>query len=197
LGVSWTFLAAVNVTAQMGTLLASRWWGVLSGRLGSLRLLGLGTGHLFVNLAYLWVGPSQYHFPLLAAAFVGGVLLAAWTVGSQQLLLDLAPREGRGYYTSAYNMTSGWFTAAGALLGGLLADHLPAVPWCLPSGLPFADFHVLLLAGTLLGLLSLRLVLTTAVPQPRLGPLFRLSRLRAAGRLGSVVREDTMTATKV
>jgi MFS family permease len=155
LGASWAFMALLNVLGSVGGALTSRRWAVWGGRLGQQRLLLLGSGYLFVNLGYLLVAPDHWLPLLLPVALVSGALNAAWTVGANQLFLGVAPRESRGYYVSAYNLTNGWLMAGGPLLGGLMADRLPVLPWGLPGALPFCYFHLLLLAAGIGGALAL------------------------------------------
>jgi MFS family permease len=143
LGVSWLFLALLNVLTSIAGMLTSRRWPdwVRSPH----RLLLLGSGYLFVNLFYLFVGSGHTLGLLLLVVFVGGACNAAWTVAGNQLLLAVSPREGRSYYVSAYDCVNGWMMAGGPLLGGLLADALPVLGWEMPGGLPCCYFHLLLL----------------------------------------------------
>jgi MFS family permease len=172
LGASWLVLALFNVLGSVGGALTSQRWAAWGVRLGPRRLLMFGSGYLFVNSAYLLVGSGRGLSVLLAVACVSGALNAAWTVGTNQLLLGIAPREGRGYYVSAYNLTNGWLMAAGPVLGGVLADHLPVLPWQTPGGLPCCYFHVLLVAAMLGAGAALSVLRRLEVPgpQPQLAP---------------------------
>jgi MFS family permease len=170
LGVSWLFLALLNVLTSVAAMLTSRRWPrwVRSPR----RLLLLGSGYLFVNLFYLFVGPGQTLGLLLAVVLVGGACNAAWTVAGNQLLLAVSPREGRSYYVSAYDAVNGWMMAGGPLLGGLLADALPVLGWDLPGGLPCCYFHLLLLLSCAGGALAL-VLLAGVRSQPEEPPAVR------------------------
>ena len=157
LGASWLLLAALNVLASLAAALSSRRWGTWAARVGPRRLLLAGSGHLFVNLVYLFVRGDNLWL-LLPVALLGGALSAAWTVAGNQLLLAVAPRANRSYYISAYNVTGGLLMAGAPLLGGLLADRAPVLGWTLPGGVPCCYFHVLILlavGGGLLGLVLL------------------------------------------
>jgi MFS family permease len=144
LGISFLALAGLNVLASLATMVTARRWGDWGQRLGPRRLLLVGSGYLFINLAYCLVGPGS--LPLLVPiGLAGGALAGAWTVVTNQLLLATAPRENRGYFVSAYNLTNGWLMAGGPLLGGLLADRLPLLGGGLPGGLPWCYFHLLVL----------------------------------------------------
>ena len=166
LGVSWTYLAAFQVLAQVGTMLSSRWWGRWCPRLGPRHLLHVGAGHLFVQLSLLLVGQHHYHLCLLTTSLLGGILLGAWQVGSQQMLFELAPIKNRGFYTSAYNTTSGWGIAAGSFLGGMLADRFSTAAWRLPSGLPIAYLHIQLVVGASIGCCALWLLARVSAERP-------------------------------
>jgi hypothetical protein len=129
-------------------------------------LLLLGSGYLFVNLAYLLVGPEHWLGVLVPVALLGGALNAAWTVSANQLLLGVAPREKRSFYVSAYNFTNGWLMASGPLLGGLLADRLPFLGWRLPGGLPCCYFHILLTLAVTGGAAALFILAGVQAPGP-------------------------------
>jgi MFS family permease len=193
LGASWSFMALLNVLGSVGGALTSRRWAVWGGRLGQQWLLLLGSGYLFVNLAYLLVAPHHGLALLLPVALVSGALNAAWTVGANQLFLGVAPRESRSYYISAYNLTNGWLMAGGPLLGGLLADRLPVLSWGLPGGLPFCYFHLLLIAATVGGALALIVLAKLEAPGRSASegtPRRSQHRFRARFRLGVVNQEQ-------
>jgi hypothetical protein len=143
LGVSWLFLAVLNVLTSVAGMLTSRRWPDWVRSPHRLRLLG--SGYLFVNLCYLFVGPGQSLGLLVLVVLVGGACNAAWTVAGNQVLLAVSPREGRSYFVSAYDCVNGLMMAGGPLLGGLLADALPVLGWDMPAGLPCCYFHLLLL----------------------------------------------------
>jgi MFS family permease len=159
LGLSWKCLAALNVAASLAAMLSSRWWARWADRSGPRRLLIIGSGYLFVHLAYLMVGGGRSIPVLLLVAALFGGLSAAWTIGTNQLVLGLAPRENRSYYVAAFNFTNGWLMAGGPILGGLLADKLPITHYWLPCGLPLCYFHILLGLATAGGIVALCILL--------------------------------------
>jgi Na+/melibiose symporter-like transporter len=162
LGVTWIFLACMNVLANIAGVLSSRLWASWTERLGPERILLLGAGYLFVNLAYLFIQPAWHVFALLPLAFISGTLSAAWTVSNQQHLLRTAPKENRSFYISAHNFTNGLLMAAGPLMGGLLADRAPVLNWRWPGGLDCCYFHILLFLATLGGCGALLILLSGA-----------------------------------
>jgi MFS family permease len=191
LSVSWLFLAAMNTLGSLAGFLSSRHWGQWAGRVGPRRLLLVGSGYLFVNLAYLFMPPGNGLWLLLPVALVGGALNAAWTVASHQLLLAVAPRANRSYYVSAYNVIGGWLMAGGPLLGGLLADRAPLLSWHLPGGMPCCYFHILILlaaVGGMIGLIFLARVPTEKEGQASLRRLIRV-RFHVSWLRGRVGRE--------
>jgi predicted MFS family arabinose efflux permease len=159
LGVTWIFLACMNVVANIAGVLSSRLWARWTDRLGPERVLLLGSGYLFMNLAYLLIQPAWHVFAMLPLAFFTGTLSAAWTVSNQQHLLRMAPKENRSYYISAHNFINGLLMAAGPLLGGLLADKAPVLNWKWPGGLDCCYFHILLFLATLGGCGALLILL--------------------------------------
>lgn len=160
LGVTWIFLACMNVIANIAGVLSSRLWARWTERLGPERILLLGAGYLFINLAYLIIQPAWHVFALLPLAFVTGTLSAAWTVSNQQHLLRLAPKENRSFYISAHNFTNGLLMAAGPLMGGILADRAPVLNWRWPGGLDCCYFHILLFLAAIGGCGALVILLS-------------------------------------
>ena len=160
LGVTWIFLACMNVIANIAGVLSSRIWPRWIDRLGPQRILLLGSGYLFINLFYLLIQPAWHVFALLPLAFVTGTLSAAWTVSNQQHLLHSAPKENRSFYISAHNFTNGLLMAAGPLIGGLLADWAPVFNWSWPGGLPCCYFHILLFLASVGGCCALVILMS-------------------------------------
>lgn len=155
LGLSWKFLAVLNVTGSVAAMLTSGWWGRFSERLGSRRLLLLASLHLFINLAYLAIPAGRLFGLLVLVALINGALTAAWAVGVNQLLLGLAPRENRSVFVSVFNCVNGWLMAGGPILGGCIADRFPMMSWSLPGGLGFCYFHLLVVVASIGGLAAL------------------------------------------
>jgi hypothetical protein len=162
LGVTWIFLACMNVLANIAGVLSSRRWASWTDRLGSERVLLLGSGYLFANLAYLLIQPAWHIVALLPLSFITGILSAAWTVSNQQHLLRAAPKENRSFFISAHNFTNGILMAAGPLIGGLLADRAPFMGWSWPGGLPCCYFHILLILASVGGCGALVILLNGA-----------------------------------
>jgi hypothetical protein len=195
LGVSWLFLAVLNVASSLAAMCTSNWWGRWSDRFGPRGLLMLASGYLFVNLVYLGVRPDGSWGLLVPVALVSGALNAAWTVGSYQLLLQVAPRQNRSVFVSVHNLTNGWLMAGGPLLGGLLADRLPLVGWCLPNGLPCCYFHLLLALAAVGGVAALVVLVgmpSPAAAAPAAAPDVRYVRVRLLAGLPRLRRPVTV-----
>jgi MFS family permease len=166
LGMSWLMLALFNVLGSVAGMLTSRRWGELGSRLGPRPVLLLGAGYLFSNLIYLVVAPAHFAWVLVPLATVSGALNAAWTVGANQALLGVSPRQDRSFFVSAYNFTNGWLMAGGPILGGLLADRLPLLGLTLPGGLPCCYFHVLIALAVTGGAAALVILARLPAPAP-------------------------------
>lgn len=165
LGLSWKFLAVLNVAGSLAAMLSSRWWGRFSDNIGPRALLLLASGHLFVNLTYLVIPPGRFLALLVVVSVISGALTAAWTVGVNQLLLGLAPRENRSVFVSAFNFANGWLMAGGPLLGGWLAGRIPLLGWTLPGGLTCCYFHLLVVVASIGGLVGLAILFLVPAPE--------------------------------
>ncbi|MCS6850993.1 MAG: MFS transporter [Gemmataceae bacterium] len=188
LGISWLMLAVLNVAGSLAAAASSRWWAVWISRRGSCSLLLFGSGHLLVLAAYLVMDRTWGLVVLLPLTLVQGGLTTAWTVASQQLMLNLSPRSRRSFFVSVYNVTTGWLMALSPLLAGLVADRWKVLDATLSNGLPVCYFHVLLvaaLAGALIALAVLAGLPADGPPRPSNRPgLLRWGWVRLLPRLG-------------
>ncbi|HLT58164.1 MAG: MFS transporter [Limnochordales bacterium] len=110
---AWGIVTAANFAA---TVLAQRYWGLLTQRFGEKRIMLL-SGVGAAVLPFLWL---LIPVPSLAIAVngLGGFFWAGYNLASFNLLLELAPPVRRTTYVALYNTTVGLGATAGPLLGG-------------------------------------------------------------------------------
>jgi len=113
----WGLVTAANFLC---TVLAQRYWGFLSQRLGEKRIMLLSGAGASV-LPLLWLGLPAPALAIVANG-VGGFVWAGYNLASFNLLLALAPPVRRTTYVAIYNTTIGLGATAGPLLGGYIAD---------------------------------------------------------------------------
>jgi len=112
----WGLVTAANFAC---TVMAQRYWGYLSQRLGEKRIMLLsGAGACILPL--LWIGLPAPSLAIVANG-VAGFAWAGYNLASFNLLLALAPAVRRTTYVAIYNMTIGLGATAGPLLGGYMA----------------------------------------------------------------------------
>ena len=113
---AWGIVTATNFAT---TVLAQRYWGLLSQRLGEKRVM-IVSGVGAMTLPALWL---LIPAPSLAIAVngLGGFFWAGYNLASFNLLLALAPQARRTTYIALYNTTVGLGMTAGPLVGGYIA----------------------------------------------------------------------------
>ncbi len=132
----------VMVLAGISTvtnLLGQRYWGPLSDRFGHRQVLRLTT--LVVAFQPFWwlftakAGAGFYLIFVLHA--LGGFTWGGYLLANANLMMRLAPETGKTSFFAVQGALGGLFGALGPLVGGLLADALPAIPlpFLEPSGL--------------------------------------------------------------
>ncbi len=159
-------LSLVMVVYAVGTALAANLWGRLADRIGHKTIWILSSLGYFTHISYFFVNEHNYAWVALSNAAVYGMFFAGQPVAVQNMALTMAPAGKREFYTSLYLSVTAMAAAVGPVLGGVLADFYPVVPWVtLPSGQPFSYMH-LLLAIAFAGMLC-TVPIMTRVPDPK------------------------------
>lgn len=113
---AWGIVTAANLAS---TVLAQRYWGLISQRFGEKRVM-IVSGVGAVSLPLLWL---VIPVPSLAVAInlLGGFCWAGYNLANFNLLLELAPQVRRTTYIALYNTTIGLGSTLGPLAGGYMA----------------------------------------------------------------------------
>ncbi len=147
LGVSATFLLAMQSMMRGGQLGVAAWAGPFSDRYGNRPVLILcqavvATGPLF----YLLAVPDRT-WPI-AGAWLAWSAYAGLNVCLPNLMLKLSPKHNNASYIACYFAVTSIVYAASTVTGGYLTDHLKAaVPILSFGGWQMNHFQYLLAAG--------------------------------------------------
>lgn len=162
-GVSYSQLAAVNISATIGVIVAGIFWGRIMDLIGT-RTVGalailLGscvTGvwfcmfHTQVDITLPFLGAismPQPVFILLFVNFLAGIMFSAVGICQLSLLGTVTPAEGRTMAMAVHWTLVGCISATGPLFGGMIVDWMKAHPAILviPGFGPLEYIHVLAL----------------------------------------------------
>jgi MFS family permease len=147
LGVSATFLLAMQAAMRGGQLGVAAWAGPFSDRYGNRPVLVLcqailATGPLF----YLLATPSRT-WPI-AGAWIAWSAYAGLNVCLPNLMLKLSPTRNNASYIACYFAVTNLVYAASTVAGGYLTDYLKAAaPVLWLGGWQMNHFQYLLAAG--------------------------------------------------
>jgi MFS family permease len=123
LGASYTRISLILASFAAMSLLSPYIWGRLSDRWGQRKPMIVG-GLIGLALAYGWLSRVPAVNWAWAARVLEGVSLAAYTTASLALMGDLLSlEEKRGRRMGAYRGMGSLAFAAGAVIGGRLADY--------------------------------------------------------------------------
>jgi MFS family permease len=135
-GAPTTWLGIMMVITQLTYVATSTPWGMLMDRIGRKPVVILGSIYPLSWVMYVFITPGNYVYLLPITALIQGLLSPAILDGAGQLMLTLTPPRSRTSYVAWYVVIAGFLTAAGALIGGVLADALSDVHLSLGPGLP-------------------------------------------------------------
>lgn len=139
-GATYTQLSVINITASLGTIVASLGWGYVMDRIGA-RAFGAIMIIIspFCGLVWFFVNPSAVHINLgdlglyvipqaIVLLFFVNMLAGALYCGvglcQASLISALAPREGKTMAMAVHWTVVGLMGALGPVCGGWLMDHL-------------------------------------------------------------------------
>ena len=120
--LQFTAVSAFYVLVQVAAL---KVWGRLADVYGN-RLIMHVTSIVFPLMPILWVLLPTFWF-ILSIQIVSGACWAGFSLAAGNYLYDIAPPEKRAAYSAIHQALSNGAIFWGALLGGFLGSHVPAV----------------------------------------------------------------------
>jgi MFS family permease len=115
----------VTATAALANLMFLTFWGRRTDRAGNIKVLRV-TSILVPLVPLLWVGSHQLYY-LIPVQILSGFAWAGFNLASANFLYDASAPEKRTRCVALFNAMNGSAICLGALLGGLVAPHLPPV----------------------------------------------------------------------
>lgn len=164
LGFSYLSYTIVTVAATLATNLTIKRWGVHADRVGNLKVT-VFTSRLIAVIPLLWLVNQNPVFLIVAQIF-SGFAWAGFNLASSNFIYDACTPGKRTRCIAYFNAFNGLSLCLGALLGGLLAQRLPA------GIFDYRIMNIILLSALL------RLIVAFLMP-------FRLKEVRAVEKIRS------------
>ena len=111
--------------AVFTTFATQRYWGRFADRYGNAKIIKT-SAVLIVSIPILWMFSGSFAYLFLIQLW-GGFLWAGFNLSSSNFIYDSAVSTKRERCIAYFNFLSGVGIGAGALLGGFLYRHLPAL----------------------------------------------------------------------
>jgi len=128
LQLSFTLLAAHQLGSSIVRLMAAPLWGRAVDRLGARPVL-VFCSFATAAIPLIWLLPTPDRlWPVAVDAVIAGFFWSGHGIATFQLPLALSDRHLRPYVLGLAGMATGGMVAVAGLLGGLLAESLPARP---------------------------------------------------------------------
>jgi MFS family permease len=125
LGFGYLTYVVVIASAALANSLALTFWGKRADRAGNLKIIAISS--IFIPLApLLWLAGHNI-FYLLLIQLLSGFIWAGFNLCSTNFVYDASRPERRPRCISYFNAMNGSAICLGALLGGILAPHLPPI----------------------------------------------------------------------
>lgn len=126
--LQFTYLQySINSIASVATQFALlNFWGRFADRFGNRSVMVISSSIIPV-VPLLWlISPNPYF--LIGAQIVSGFAWSAFTLSTANYLYDIRPHHTNfAFYAAIQSATSAFCVCCGALLGGYVASHSPAV----------------------------------------------------------------------
>jgi len=123
LGFSYTMYMLVTISATVFSLVFMPFLGKLSDKYGNRELLKIG-GILIPILPLMWVFSSSPIYLILVPQLTSGLAWASFNLATSNFIYDSVTPQRRPICLTYYNILIGIGTFLGAIVGGLLAQHL-------------------------------------------------------------------------
>lgn len=133
LDISYLWFAILTVVGALTRIFAFRYWGRLSDRFGSRKILVV-TGFFGCFTPLMWLFVSSI-WQIAALKVFDGFVWAGVDLVVFNYLLDITPANKRPQYVANNNFFAGWGTILGALTGGMLAESFISVQFGWLQGL--------------------------------------------------------------
>jgi MFS family permease len=125
LKLSYLVFTIINSASTVTTLIFLPYWGRRADRAGNLKILKI-TGTMMPLIPLLWLVSTNPVYLVLANAF-SGFIWSGFDLSCSNFLFDASAPETRTKQIALFNCIVNVTLAIGALAGGLLAPHLPAL----------------------------------------------------------------------
>ena len=146
LKLSYFTFAALGTASSIATLLTISRWGRVADRIGNLKVM-LAASALVPLVPLLWLISTNLIFLGIVQAF-SGLAWAGFNLCSVNYLYDATATENRTRYLAYFNCGNGLAAGLGALLGGYIVTHLPAL-------MGYQVLSIFLISGVLRGAASI------------------------------------------
>lgn len=161
---SYLTFAVLETVSSAATIFALTRWGRAADRAGNFKMLALASA-LIPLVPLLWMFSANRAYLGAIQAF-SGFAWAGFNLCTVNYLYDATEPGSRTRYLAYFNAGNGLATGAGALLGGYLVPHLPAV-------LGYQTLALFLISGLARGAVTVAFL-------PQIREVRRVSRLSAA-----------------
>lgn len=125
LKLNYLTFTLINSASTVATLVFLPFWGRRADRAGNLKILKI-TGYLMPVIPLFWlVSPNPVY--LVCANFFSGFIWSGFDLSCTNFLFDVSARETRTKQIAMFNCIVNVTLSVGALAGGYLTPHLPAL----------------------------------------------------------------------
>jgi len=122
---SYIVYTILNSVSTLATVASMTWWGKRIDRGGSTRVLKI-TSFLVPFVPLGWVLSRNFWWLMVMQVF-SGIAWAGFQLSSSVFIFDATAPQNRTRYIALYNSFIFLGLSAGALVGGLVAPHLPPI----------------------------------------------------------------------
>lgn len=132
MGIPVSHILALNILAQLSSILFVKLWGKYSDRYSNKNIISLSIP-VYILCLLAWMFTASMHGAILFATLVcihmlTGIATSGINLGLNNIGLKLSPSKDAIVYLATKNVITAFFSAAAPLLGGLMADFFATHP---------------------------------------------------------------------
>ena len=125
LGFNYVTYTVIIASVSVSSLIFLTWWGRRADLAGNIKVIRV-TSCLLPIIPLLWLASYNIYY-LVFAEIVSGFAWSGFNLAAVNFVYDASEDQNRTKHIAVFNTITSLAICAGALIGGYLAPHLPAL----------------------------------------------------------------------
>jgi MFS family permease len=159
LKIDFSALTIFGTAATIATLVMMKIWGPITDKLGNKPVV-IVSSFVLVIVPFIWITalPGLYYIPVLLAHILSGAFMAGAGLSQFNILIKLAPQDGRSIYLALFAAITGLIGAVAPIAGGGISKIMENFSFSILT-YTVTNLHFLFLLSSILIIISIVLAI--------------------------------------